>query len=201
MTPNGDQSNVQETNSSAAHDPADGTEPQPLQPEAEGVSEASRIEQIRDILFGVQMHDYDDRFGQLEAQLRQASDELREAFSRRYDDLERRMQHELESLKTQLTAEQDARAEAVRTLGRDMQSLGTSLESKTEQLTRHVDAADQELRQSLLQEAKRLSDEMQQKYADLSALLDSELQDVRHVKTDRAALADLLGEVASRLKA
>jgi uncharacterized protein YoxC len=189
---------VQGTPTSVAHDQADHTEPQP---ETEGVPEAGKIEQIRDILFGVQMHDYDDRFGRLEAQLRQASDQLREAFSQRYDDLERRMQHELESFKTQLKAEQDARAEAVRTLVREVQSLGASLESQTEQLTQHVDTADHELRQSLLHQAKRLSDEMQQKYADLSALLDSELQDVRHVKADRTTLADLLGEVASRLKA
>ena len=198
MTPDGDQSNVQETHTSTAPDQTDGTEPQS---EVEDVPEAGKIEQIRDILFGVQMHDYDDRFGRLEAQLRQASDELRKTFSQRYDDLQRLMQQELESLKTQLKAEEDARAHAVRTLVRDVQSLGTSLESTTEELTQKMDAADEELRQSLLQQAKRLSDEMQQKYADLSALLDRELQDVRDVKTDRTALADLLVEVATRLRA
>jgi hypothetical protein len=97
--------------------------------------------------------------------------------------------------------EQEARTAAVQTLVREVQSLGTSLELKTAQLTQHVDAADQELQQSLLQQAKYLSDEMQQKYTDLSALLDSELQEVRHAKMNRTALADLLGEVASRLKA
>lgn len=132
MTPDGDQANVQGTNAPAAHDQADGTAPQPVQSEAEDVSEASRIEQIRNILFGVQMHDYDDRFSRLEAQVRQASDELRKAFSQRCDDLERRMQHALESFKTQLIAEQDARTAAVQTLDRGVQSLGISLESKTE---------------------------------------------------------------------
>jgi hypothetical protein len=201
MTPEGDQANVQGTNTPAAYDEADRTAPQPVPSEAEDVSEASRIEQIRNILFGVQMHDYDDRFSRLEAQVRQASEELRKAFSQRCDDLEHRVQHALESFKTQLIAEQEARTAAVQTLVREVQSLGTSLELKTAQLTQHVDAADQELQQSLLQQAKCLSDEMQQKYTDLSALLDSELQEVRHAKMDRTALADLLGEVASRLKA
>ena len=57
-----------------------------------------------------------------------------------------------------------------------------------------------DLRQHVLEEAKRLTEEMEQKHKALSTALEKEGQELRGSLTDRLALADLFTEVALRLK-
>jgi len=57
-----------------------------------------------------------------------------------------------------------------------------------------------DLRQHVLEEAKRLGEDMEQKHKALSAALEKESQELRASLTDRLALADLFSEVSLRLK-
>ena len=56
-----------------------------------------------------------------------------------------------------------------------------------------------ELREQLLEQSKKLSDEIRQKHEDLLAALERESQELRFDKTDRAALAAMFTELAMRL--
>ncbi len=46
---------------------------------------------------------------------------------------------------------------------------------------------------------KVLAEDMRQRYTDISAQLEEQLQNLRHAKTDRSALASFFGEMAMRL--
>lgn len=57
-----------------------------------------------------------------------------------------------------------------------------------------------QIRADILQQSKDLSDEIERKREEISAALDRRFQQLRTEKTDRAMLAELLTEVALRLK-
>lgn len=135
------------------------------------------IDKVRDILFGGQMREYDRRFTRLEERLVRETTELRDDIRSRLTALEQFVKQETAALSDRLTAEHDTR---------------TSTE-------REIDRAQRELRQHLLEVQQRLSDDLRHKIDDVLARLGREAAELRADKTDRAALAGLLTEMAMRL--
>nr|MCU0256548.1 hypothetical protein [Vicinamibacterales bacterium] len=62
-----------------------------------------------------------------------------------------------------------------------------------------IDQRQRELREQLLEQHQRLSDDLERKARDLLAALTREADALRHAKTDRSTLAALLAEMAGRL--
>ncbi|ETX02216.1 hypothetical protein [Candidatus Entotheonella palauensis] len=157
------------------------------------------IEKIRDILFGNHFQHITRQLTRLESLLQQETAELREDMLRRYDVLENYIKTEVDSLNQRLTTEQNTRAGAIDKLVRDVKALGAVFEKKTEQLAEQTAESQHELRELLLEQSKALAEDIRNRYDDLSGLLAQQLDDLRQVKTDRAALASLFGEMAIRL--
>jgi DNA anti-recombination protein RmuC len=170
----------------------------PAEAEAEHGS-ANNIDKIRDIIFGAQMRDYDKRFVRLEERLLKEAADLRDDTRRRFDTLETYIKNELAALAERLKADAHRRDELNDDLGRQLQETARGIERKLAHLDEQNDQAQRELRQQLLDQSKRLNDEIRQKYDELTAALAREASELRHDKTDRAALADLFTELAMRL--
>jgi hypothetical protein len=163
------------------------------------LNEAGNIDKIRDILFGVQMRDYEKRFSRLEERLLKESQDLRDETRKRFDALEGFVKSEFEAMTARLQSEQRTRDESVQGLSRELQNTGQNFERKLAQFDDATTRAQRELRQQILDQSKNLSDEIRQKHEELSALLDREVAELGNVKTDRASLASLFTEVALRL--
>lgn len=163
------------------------------------LAEGGNIDKIREILFGVQMRDYEKRFSRLEGRLVKESADLREDTKRRFEALETFIRKELDSLADRLKAEQGARDESVQELSRNLADTGKALERKISQLDEQTNRSHSDLRQQILDQSKSLSEEIRQKYNELSAALEREVVELRTDKTDRSALAALFTEVALRL--
>lgn len=159
----------------------------------------SNIEKIRTILFGNQMRDYDSRFARLEDQLAQQVTELREDFRRRSDALEASVRQELDSLSERLAGEYEGRASSLKDLNKAMDELSAGMDQRTHQLEEQLSKSGRELRQQVLSQGKQLREELQLGITELSGIVQRELQQLRHGKTDRAALAGLLTELAARI--
>lgn len=170
--------------------------------QAEGspaINETNNIDKIRDILFGVQMRDYEKRFSRLEERLLKESADLRDETRKRFDALETFVKSEFEAMTERLKSEQRTRDESVQTLSRELQDTGKAFDRKLAQFDEQTTRSQRDLRQQILDQSKNLSDEIRQKYEDLSALLDREVAELGNAKTDRASLASLFTEVALRL--
>ncbi|HEX8144793.1 MAG TPA: hypothetical protein VF553_19645 [Pyrinomonadaceae bacterium] len=167
-------------------------------PEAD-LSGGGNIDKIRDILFGVQMRDYEKRFARLEERLIKESNGLRDDTKKRFDSLELYLKQELESLTERLTAEQNTRSESAEALSQDIKETARALEKRTAQMDEQTARSQRELRQQILDQSKSLNDEIRQKYEELTAALQREALELRTDKTDRSALAALFTEVAMRL--
>jgi DNA anti-recombination protein RmuC len=187
--------------STLAGGPTDG-QAGPSMPQPSGdadLSGAGNIDKIRDILFGVQMRDYEKRFSRLEERLIKESNDLRDDTKKRFDALEQYLKQELESLNLLVTAEQNTRGEAVEALAQGIKDTARNFEKKTAQMDEQTTRSQRELRQQILDQSKSLNDEIRMKYEELTAALQREASELRTDKTDRASLAALFTEVALRL--
>jgi DNA anti-recombination protein RmuC len=163
------------------------------------LAEGGNIDKIRDILFGVQMRDYEKRFTRLEERLLKESADLRDDTHRRFDALETFVKSEFEAMTQRLQAEQRSRDESVQSLTGDLQNAGKTFDKKLTQFEEETNRSQRDLRQQILDQSKTLSDEIRQKNAELSSALDREVAELTDAKTDRASLASLFTEVALRL--
>lgn len=173
------------------------------QPPTEGggtqLVEGGNIDKIREILFGVQMRDYEKRFSRLEERLLKESSDLRDDTRKRFEALESFVKSEFESLTGRLQAEGRTREETAQNLSRELQETGKTLDKKLNQLDEQTARGQRDLRQQILDQSKNLSDDIRQKHNELLALVEREVADLGHAKTDRASLAALFTEVSLRL--
>jgi seryl-tRNA synthetase len=162
-------------------------------------SEAGNVDKIREILFGGQMRDYDRRFARLEERLLKESNDLRESTRQSVAALEAFVKQEFQSLSSRLQAEQKNREGSIESVTRELHDTAKTLDTKLNQFDTQTTQTQSELRHQLLEQSKSLSEEIRRKTDEVSALVDREVKDLNHGKTDRASLSALFTEVALRL--
>ena len=170
-------------------------------PEAgtDGGSPGGNIDQIRDIIFGTQMRDYDRRFAQLEERLLKDSADLREELGRRYSALEDYIRREIDAVGERLLAEQRTRTAALQELGGGLEQLNRTADRRLSELGEEVARGQRELRADLSRQATSLTEDLQRRSTELSGSLKRESDELHTRKVDRAALGALFAEVAARL--
>lgn len=129
------------------------------------------VDQIRDIIFGQQMQEYDGRFKALENRLLAESKVLREELTNRFDELSDKMEAALRS-------EQGDRNAAADRLQKNVDDLAKALEQKLDT------------------QADKAADDLQ---ATQTAILEK-LASVDDAKTSRDSLAGLLRKLAGQLE-
>jgi len=165
-----------------------------------GIDESGKVDRIRDILFGSQMRDYDGRFQRLDERLTREATEARGEVQKRLEALENFLKGEVESMTNRLDSERSERANTVEKLARDLAETAKALELKINGLGEHAGREVHDLREQLLNQSKALSDEIREKHDQMKAGLDREAEQIRGAMTGREALAEMLSEVALRLK-
>lgn len=164
------------------------------------IDESGNVDRIRNILFGTQMRDYDGRFNRLEERLVREAADLRADLQKRLEALEGFMKGEVESMTQRLKGEHAERCQAIERAGRDLGETARSLELKIGNLDEQTAKDIRDLRQQLLDQSKALGVEIKDRHEQMKSGLESEAQKIRHAMTGREALADMLSEVALRLK-
>jgi uncharacterized membrane protein YccC len=164
------------------------------------IDESGKVDRIREILFGSQMRDYDGRFQRLDERLAREAADARADMQKRLEALENFLKGALESISNRLNTEQSERGHAIEKLARDLSETARSLELATKNLAENSDREIHALRQQLLDQSKALSDEIRDKHEQMKAGLDREAEQIRGAMTGRETLAEMLSEVALRLK-
>jgi DNA anti-recombination protein RmuC len=160
---------------------------------------AGSIDKVRDILFGSHLRDFERRFARLEERLVKETSDLRADVRARLDALETYVRGEAESLSGQIRAEHEGRVDAHDALSRESAEADRTLERRAAALDEQLTRSQRELRHQMLEQHQRLSDEIRSRIDEVLARLSREAQELRSDKTDRAALASLLTEMALRL--
>jgi len=157
------------------------------------------VDRIRDILVGSQMRDYDGRIQRIDERLNREAAEARASMQRRFDSLENFLKSEVESVSKRLNAEQSEDRTAVEKLGHDLGEMVKAFESKIKNLHDYAREI-HDLHRQLLEQSKALSVELKEKHEQMQAELNRNAEQVRTSMIGRQALAEILSEVAQRVK-
>lgn len=157
------------------------------------------VDQIRDILFGGQMRDYERRFLELSQRLESESQRLHDDLDKRLAQLEKRVDDQFEKLGKQLRQEVADRTQGIDDLETRMQqgqrTLRGELQGGLQALEADLDAKDERQREALAELRQLLATRV----SELNAALSRSDQELRSDKVGRSDLAALLTEVALRL--
>jgi len=162
--------------------------------------EEANIHKVRELLFGTQAREIDSRIARIEERMARETAALREELHNRLGSLEAFIKDEIAAATEAQREEKDARAKADRELAADLAKTNSNLEQGLESARERAKTSEQKLRESLLQESKKLSAEIQQRHLEIQNLLESEATDLRAVMTPRQRLGDTLTEIGLRLK-
>lgn len=154
---------------------------------------AEGLDRVRDILFGAQVRDQEERLTQLE-------DSLRTQFRRELSSMERQLESELGEARERLAAEARERTTGFEGLSTNLDALGESLKQSMQRLSLDVEKRQKALQEDLVQRTERLQEQLERNRITFEKALAEGLADLEERKADRGAIAGLLSEVAQQLQ-
>jgi len=157
------------------------------------------MDQVRDILFGGQMRDYDKRFKRLEERFSQENINFREDIFQRLKAVEEQVSGELESLIEKNKVERQERVNALQDLEHEIKTLKKELNSRFTQLDEQIARDIRNLRQQTLNKFQELTLQIRQQNDNLTNLVNQEVTQLHDEKVDRADLASFFHDMAVRL--
>lgn len=163
-------------------------------------TEDASLDKVRDILFGAQSREFEKRFSLLENRLLEESRALRQELIRSFDDLKAHMNQEVQGLIEQLHQEQGQRATNIQDMGQVVKNVESQLSQRVTELTQQASNQFRTLGTDLQEQKAELMEQHQQAIDRIETQHRQAVRDLQSEKTDRAALAEMLMEVALRLK-
>ena len=162
-------------------------------------TEAGHIDKIRDIIFGRQMADYEERFAQLEDRIASQIDALRQESETRFKDMQDLFQKQNDTLAEGLKDEQSTRGREGKTLSMEIAKTEKSLSKAIDSLSARQMQDVQSLGEQLSAISSELSDELHIQQVEASRSLEQAVQTRDDAKLARTALSQMLMEMAGRL--
>jgi len=160
---------------------------------------SNNVEQIRDILFGGQMKDYDLRFSRLEEKINQEQVRLANDMNSRIESLDKFMRRELSRHAEKQQQERKERLADVHQLTSDLQGLENQLSDKLQTLDDDSRRDFSEIRETLRDEISLLQKSGREQQDVLLGSLESEADKLRVDKVSHRALSGLFSEMGMRL--
>lgn len=157
------------------------------------------LDKVRDILFGGQMRAVDGRLQALEERLLHEQAQMFAAHGSQVASLEANLKRELQSLTEQLSLERVKRGEELKALAADLRDALRGLEKRHVKLEEMGGAADAELRDSILEQSRVVSAQIERLSQRVTSDLSREVSGLRHDKADVASLVGIFSDMAGRL--
>jgi hypothetical protein len=157
------------------------------------------LDKVRDILFGGQMRAVEGRLQALEERLLHEQAQMRTDLGKQLAGVEAEARRELQALADQLAADRAKRTEEFKALSADLREALRSLEKRHVKLEEMGGAADAEIRDSILEQSRAVSAQIERLSQRITADLNREVAGLRHDKADVTALVSVFSDMAGRL--
>jgi hypothetical protein len=158
------------------------------------------IDQIRDIIFGAQLRDYDNRLGQMESNLSLLQQDLRDRIEQMKNSLSGELRIAIESLEKKMKSAQSSTEEETADLRQQVDRLNRKFSKSIQTLDEIVDAQTSALRQEIIQTQKNYQDEVMALRSLVLDELEKRFSDLRAAKVSKDDLAETLLALGMRLK-
>jgi hypothetical protein len=167
--------------------------------DAPAEAQPESLDKVRDILFGGQMRAVESRLQGLEERLRAEHEALRSDFAKQVESLDAFIRSEAQLLGERLAAERGKRTEELKSLATEIKEALRALEKRHVKLEEATNMADAGLRDQLLLQSQAASSELAKLADRLTSELTRSHHELKSTKTDSAALAGFLSELAARV--
>lgn len=137
------------------------------------------LQEIRDILIGSQMRDYEGRFRSLETRVQNALDTMRQDFGERMNAIEAGLLQELKNNQQQLTQEQTQRQQDLQAAQQLwQQNLSQNVSNEQTQRKQDIEAMQQSLQHAIQQQGTQAEEARQRIVAEHNRNLEQQLQTI-----------------------
>jgi hypothetical protein len=178
--------------------PAPSARPADLPPNDTAAAPES-LDKVRDILFGGQMRAVESRLQGLEERLMREQASIRTDFVKQLADVDANAKREAQTLNERLAAERTKRTEELKTLSSELRDILKSLEKRHVKLEELSGMADAEIRDTMLQQSRAITAEIERLSQRVAADLNREVTSLRTDKTDVSAIVSVFSDMATRL--
>lgn len=176
---------------------ADATEEQKANaPEEAAAVGVDNVEKIRDILFGNQIRDFEQKFSLLEKRIYAELSTIRKESSQQMESLQRYLEGEMEILSGKLSSEGKARIESTEELEVELAKQVKALEKKLAHTNEQQDKHLHEANQKILRQSQDFSAELKSQMEQARNRMEDYKETLTTSKVDKAVLAEMLNSVA-----
>lgn len=158
------------------------------------------VDQIREILFGGQMRDYEGRFADLEKQMSLRIDRMGAEFDKRIERLNTYAKREVDKLTERLKTERQDRVADTKSGSLELKDVTQQIEGWFGEVEDRLDLESKDLRVAMHEQNEELAALISETRDHLNVTLANETRELADAKLSREDLAGLLSEVAMRLK-
>ena len=168
-------------------------------PARPGTAPEGNVDQIRDIIFGGQMRDYERRFDELEERSKREAERARAEFIKRFESIEQLLKdqadkHALQLKKLDTEVKTGTEAAAV-----SSDRLAKALRTELSEVDERHETASSSLRERLHKLANETAESLRTSQDEISAVIDRMGTALRDEKVARDELAGFFSEMALRL--
>ena len=159
------------------------------------------LDKVRDILFGAQSRDFENRFAFLEEKLLQETSRVKEDAHKRFESLEAQLKQQVQQLTEKIKSENSERATSVKSLTSEIKQLTLALDKKIDLLGSESSQEQGALREQLMEQSGSLSDDIKRRCDDINAKFNVEVSELENDKLNRSDIAGLFTDMAQKLLA
>ena len=159
------------------------------------------LDKVRDILFGAQSRDFENRFAFLEEKLLQETSRAKEDAHKRFESLEAQLKQQVQQLTEKIKSENAERAASVKSLTGEIKQLTQALDKKIDLLGSESNKEQEDIREQLMEQSSSLSDDIKRRCDDINAKFNVEVGELENDKLNRSDIAGLFNDMAQKLLA
>lgn len=164
-----------------------------------GIDAGAGLDKVRDILFGAQARDFENRFAQLEAQLLQKTSDARDEAHRRLEELRSHLISESQQIHARIESENAERNRTISQLTEELRAIARELHERLQQLDSKAANSDESIRDHFTKRSEALAAEIENKATTLANALRHEVGVLSSDKLNRADMAAMLHDIAHRI--
>ena len=158
------------------------------------------IDQIRDIIFGPQLREYDNRFDKLESEISLLQQEMRDRIDQVKTVLSTEIRSTVDGLEKRIKSLNSTYQEEMTDLRQQIDRVNKKFSNSIEALDQNVDKQTSTLRDELLQARAKLQEDVRSLRSQVFEELERRFAMLREDKISRHDMAEFLFEVGMRLK-
>ncbi len=159
-------------------------------------ADTDNVDKIRDILFGNQMREVEQRFASLEKSLAKDLAAIRSENALQIESLKTFIESEIEILGSKLAGEEKSRIENVDELDDKVKQHVKQIDSKIGDVVKSLDKNAREINQKILKQTQDFGKELNSQINETRERMDDQRQALSDAKVDKLSLSEMFNALA-----